>query len=75
MNVKGTRKSLWITVFILPLWLAGSCETKLPVFYAKARNIEELKIHAFERCGREYRVLSYEEDTAKIECLEIIINN
>ena len=75
MNGKVTMKSLWIAVFLLPLWLTGACETKLPVFYVKARNTEELKIHAFERCGRHYRVLSYEEDTARIECLEKIIEN
>ena len=75
MNGKVTMKSLWITVFLLPLWLTGACETKLPVFYVKDRNTEELKIHAFERCGKHYRVLSYEEDTARIECLEKIIEN
>ena len=75
MNGKVTMKSLWIAVFLLPLWLTGACETKLPVFYVKSRNTEELKIHAFERCGRHYRVLSYEEDTARIECLEKIIEN
>ena len=75
MNGKVTVKSLWIAVLLLPLWLTGSCETKLAVFYVKARNTEELKIHAFERCGRHYQVLSYEEDTARIECLEKIIEN
>ena len=34
-----------------------------------ARNPEELKVHAFERCGRKYKVLAYEDDTVRIECL------
>ena len=75
MNGKVTMKSLWIAVFLLPLWLTSACETKLSVFYIKARNPEELKIHAFERCGRHYRVLDYVEDTARIKCLGEKIGN
>ena len=75
MNGKVTVKSLWIAIFLLPLWLTSDCETKLSDFYVKARNSEELKIHAFERCGRHYRVITYEEDTARIECLVKIIKN
>ena len=75
MKVKATMKNRWIVVFLLLLWLTGACEKKLPVFYVKARNTEELKIHAFELCGRHYRILSYEEDTVRIECLERIIEN
>ena len=52
------------------MWLGGACETtKNPPFYVKARNSEELKVHAFERCGRKYKVLAYEDDTVRIECL------
>jgi hypothetical protein len=54
----------------MPIWLAGSCETRLTTFYVKAGDPEELKIHAFERCGKNYRVLAYEDDTARIECLK-----
>ena len=54
----------------MPIWLAASCETRLTTFYVKARDPEELKISAFERCGRHYRVLGYEDDTARIECLK-----
>ena len=68
-------KRQWIAVFLLYLWLTGSCETKLPVFFVKARNSEELKIHAFELCGRHYRILTYEEDTAQIECVAKMIEN
>ena len=49
---------------------AGACETKFKEIYVKARNAEELKIHAFENCGRLYKVLSYEDDTARIKCLK-----
>ncbi len=38
-------------------------------FYIKARYTEELKMHAFERCGRKYKVIKYEDDTALIICL------
>ena len=69
MNRKVTMKSQWIAVFLLPLWLTSACETKLSVFYIKNRNPEELKIRAFERCGRHYLVLDYVEDTARIKCL------
>ena len=60
----------WIWIILMPIWLAGSCETRLTAFYVKARNPEEIKIHAFERCGRDYRVLAYEDETARIECLK-----
>ena len=55
---------------ILMMFLAGACETKLPELYVKARTAEELKVHAFERCGRHYEVLAYAEDTARIKCLK-----
>ena len=60
----------WIWIILMPIWLAGSCETRLTTFYVKAGNSEKLKIQAFERCGRHYRVLAYEDDTARIECLK-----
>ena len=60
----------WIWIILMPIWLVGSCETRLTTFYVKAGDSEELKIRAFERCGRHYRVLAYEDDTARIECLK-----
>ena len=39
-------------------------------FYVKAVNSEEMKKKAFENCGAHYNVLSYEDDTALIECLD-----
>ena len=55
--------------FFISILFAVACETKLKEIYVKARNAEELKIHAFEKCGRLYEVLSYEDDTARIKCL------
>ncbi len=50
--------------------LMGACGKQLPVFYTKARSSEEIKQSAFKRCGANYHIQSYEDDTAKIECLE-----
>lgn len=44
------------------------CSTKKKKFYIKARNNEEVKIGAFEICGRNYKILAFEEDTALIAC-------
>ena len=60
----------WIWIVLMSLWLVRSCEAKLSPFYVKARNSEDLKINAFERCGRHYQIIAYEDDTALIECLE-----
>ena len=60
---------MFATLFICILF-AVACETKLKEIYVKARNAEELKIHAFENCGRLYKVISYEDDTARIKCLK-----
>ena len=57
--------TLFAFIFFTP-----ACETKLKELYVKARTVEELKINAFESCGREYKVLSYEDDTARIRCLK-----
>ena len=57
------------SLFISILFVAA-CENKLKDIYVKARTAEELKIHAFENCGRFYKVLSYEDDTARIKCLK-----
>ena len=58
------------TTFFIFILFAVACETKLKEIYVKARTAEELKIHAFENCGRLYKVLSYEDDTARIKCLK-----
>ena len=56
--------------FVVCILFAAACETKLKEIYVKARTAEELKIHAFENCGRLYKVLSLEDDTARIKCLK-----
>jgi len=61
----------YFTVFtLLTLLLNGGCGTKKTPFYIKAISSDELKIHAFETCGRNFRVLNFENDTALIECLK-----
>ena len=57
--------------FFISFLFAVACETKLKEIYVKARSAEELKIHAFENCGRLYEVLSYEDDTARIKCVKL----
>ena len=59
----------YTTLFVC-IFLVAACVTKLKEKYVKARTAEELKIHAFESCGRHYRILSYEDDTARIKCLK-----
>ena len=60
----------YFTVFsLLTLLVNGACGAKKAPFYIKAISSEELKIHAFETCGRNFRVLKFENDTALIECL------
>jgi len=56
--------------FFISILFAVACEAKLKEIFVKARTAEELKIHAFENCGRHYKVLSYEDDTARIKCLK-----
>ena len=55
----------YATLFVC-IFFTLACETKLKEMYVKARTAEELKINAFENCGRQYKVLSYEDDTALI---------
>ena len=62
------------TIFFVCILFASACVTKLKEKYVKARTAEELKIHAFENCGRFYKVLSYEDDTARIKCLKQTTN-
>ena len=63
-------KNKWIMLILPAIGLGVACETvKTSYFNVKARNSEELRGHAFERCGRKYKVLAYEDDTVRIECL------
>ena len=64
----------YATLFLFILFTAA-CESKLKEMYVKARTAEEFKINAFENCGRHFKVLSYEDDTARIKCLKKNNNN
>ena len=60
-------KSLILLLLLVCSFFTG-CETSVNRFYVKAVNTEEMKKKAFENCGAHYNVLSYEDDTALIEC-------
>ena len=64
----------YATLFLCILFTIA-CETKFKEMYVKARTAEELNINAFENCGRHYKVLLYEDDTARIKCLKQTKNN
>ena len=56
-----------MALFFLMMLLVA-CATQKKTFYIKARNNEEVKIGAFEICGRDFKILTYEEDTAIVSC-------
>ena len=58
---------LFFLFFII--FLFTGCTKKEP-FYIKARNKEEVKIGAFEICGRDFKILTFEEDTALVACIK-----
>ena len=62
-------KSLILLLLLVCSFFTG-CETPMKRFYVKAVNTEEMKRKAFENCGFHYNVLTYEDDTALIECLD-----
>ncbi len=63
-------KIKFYVLFLSVVSLSYACKSlSSSKFYIKARYPEELKIHAFERCGRKYKVIKYEDDTALIMCL------
>ncbi len=55
--------------FLFLIILIATCATTTK-FYIKARNKEEVKIGAFEICGKNFNILTYEEDTALISCIK-----
>ncbi len=63
-----------LATFFICILFAVACETTLKEIYVKARTAEELKVNAFEKCGRLYKVISYEDDTARIKCLKQTTN-
>ena len=63
----GKQSCLAWMLFML-LLLVSACQEPVRQ-YLKARTPEELKTSAYELCGRDYKVLSYEDDTGLVECL------
>ena len=62
----GKQRLTWM--LLLLLLLVSACQEPVRQ-YLKARTPEELKASAYELCGRDYKVLSYEDDTGLVECL------
>ena len=62
----GKQRLTWM--LLLLLLLVSACQEPVRQ-YLKARTPEELKTSAYELCGRDYKVLSYEDDTGLVECL------
>ena len=62
----GKQRLTWM--LLLLLLLVSACQEPVRQ-YLKARTPEELKTSAYELCGRDYKVLSYEDDTSLVECL------
>ena len=68
----GKQRLTWM-LFLL-LLLVSACQEPVRQ-YLKARTPEELKTSAYELCGRDYKVLSYEDDTGLVECLHPLGEN
>ena len=65
-KTSGKQSLAWI--LLLLLLLITACQDPIRQ-YLKARTPDELKTSAYELCGRDYKVLSYEDDTGLVECL------
>ena len=65
-KTSGKQSLAWM--LLLLLLLVSACQEPVRQ-YLKARTPEELKTSAYELCGRDYKVLSYEDDTGLVECL------
>ena len=65
-KTSGKHSLAWM--MLLLLLLVSACQEPVRQ-YLKARTPKELKTSAYELCGRDYKVLSYEDDTGLVECL------
>ena len=65
-KTQGKQSLAWM--MLLLLLLVSACQEPVRQ-YLKARTPEKLKTSAYELCGRDYKVLSYEDDTGLVECL------
>ena len=57
-QIKKTCFKIHNLFFLFLAILIISCETQKKTFYIKARNKEEVKIGAFEICGRDSFILA-----------------
>ena len=71
-KTSGKQSLAWM--MLLLLLLVSACQEPVRQ-YLKARTPEELKTSAYELCGRDYKVLSYEDDTGLVECLPPLAEN
>ena len=71
---KNSGKQCLTWMLLLLLLLVSACQEPVRQ-YLKARTPEELKTSAYELCGRDYKVLSYEDDTGFVECLPPLREN
>ena len=71
---KTPGKQCLTWMLLLLLLLVSACQEPVRQ-YLKARTPEELKTSAYELCGRDYKVLSYEDDTGLVECLSPLGEN
>ena len=65
---KTSGKQSLALMMLLILLMVSACQEPVRQ-YLNARTSEELKTSAYELCGRDYKVLSYEDDTGLVECL------
>ena len=65
---KTSRKQSLPWMMLMLLLMVSACQEPVRQ-YLKARTPQELKTSAYELCGRDYKVLSYEDDTGLVECL------
>ena len=71
-KIPGKQSLAWM--MLLLILMVSACQEPVRQ-YLKARTPEELKTSAYELCGRDYKVLSYEDDTGLVECLPSLGEN
>ena len=71
---KTSGKQSLALMMLLILLMVSACQEPVRQ-YLKARTPEELKTSAYKLCGRDYKGLSYEDDTGLVECLPALGEN
>tara|TARA_Y100001970_G_C14238861_1_gene863638 strand:+ start:2666 stop:2914 length:249 start_codon:yes stop_codon:yes gene_type:complete len=67
---KTKYKKIHNLFFFLVIIIFSNCNTRNYSFYIKAHSGEEVKKGAFEICGRDYKIIAFEEDTALVSCIK-----